>query len=386
MHAGELREQLARWSDAALAELQGIDGDYLLSENPDLLVASLLAKHLPEPVTLRWDQAHQGKVNEIQLEGYDAFDRRPVRSAGLQVVVTVPIEGGGELLSYQASTFSLNPPRGTVTPSGLRLTYEGAVLTPDQLRAGFERHQGDFDRLAAWANADLESHREALSRRLLLQARQLDAALGIPVTARAQAPVPVPARRKTVPLQTRRQQAAFAPEPALDEEIYQDILRAIRHWATSLERSPATAAKFHEEELRDQLLMTLNAYWEGSAGGELFNGRGKTDLLIREGDRNAFVGECKFWGGAKAAARALDQLLGYLVWRDSKAALVVFIKAKRAQEAIASLHEAVAGHPATRLTKPASDPSQRVDYILSADDEGRRVQLAVIPVVLTDQP
>lgn len=137
-----------------------------------------------------------------------------------------------------------------------------------------------------------------------------------------------------------------------------------------------------EEELRDLLLGNLNAYWQGGAGGELFNGSGKTDILIRHGDRNAFIAECKIWHGPKGVADALDQLLGYLVWRDSKAALVMFIKTKDPAATIEKLHAAVNAHPCYAMTKNATTPSSRVDYIITADDEGRRVSLAVFPVVI----
>jgi hypothetical protein len=168
----------------------------------------------------------------------------------------------------------------------------------------------------------------------------------------------------------------------LDEAIYQDVLQAVRAWVNSLERTPGTGAKLEEEELRDLLLGNLNSYWEGAAGGELFNGSGKTDILIRYQDRNVFIAECKVWDGAKVVAAALDQLLGYLVWRDSKAALIVFIRTKIPGATIEKLHTAVGAHPRHVLTKDASDPSKRADYVLTADDEGRRVLLAVIPVVL----
>jgi hypothetical protein len=165
-------------------------------------------------------------------------------------------------------------------------------------------------------------------------------------------------------------------------KLYQDVLNVVRAWATSLERTPTTAAKLDEEELRDLLLGTLNGYWEGAAGGELFNGSGKTDILIREADRNVFIAECKIWRGPKAVADALDQLLSYLVWRDSKAALVMFIMTADPAATIQKLQAAIEAHPTYAITKPATDPSRRTDYILTADDEGRRVSLAVLPVIL----
>ncbi|HZL83384.1 MAG TPA: hypothetical protein VFB98_07885 [Candidatus Deferrimicrobium sp.] len=81
-------------------------------------------------------------------------------------------------------------------------------------------------------------------------------------------------------------------------------------------------------------------------------------------------------------SRTLDQLLSYLVWRDSKAALVVFIKTADPAATITKLHAAVEAHSSYVLTKDATDPSNRVDYIVTADYEGRRVSLAVVPVVI----
>jgi hypothetical protein len=185
-----------------------------------------------------------------------------------------------------------------------------------------------------------------------------------------------------VTLKKRQEQSTFVPEPELGEAIYQDVLDVVRSWATSLERTPSTAAKLHEEELRDLLLGMLNGYWRGAAGGELFNGSGKTDILIREGDRNAFIGECKIWRGPKGIADALDQLLSYLVWRDSKAALVVFIRTADPAATVEKLHAAVEGHPSYVLTKKADNPRSLVEYLFTADAEGRRVALAVVPVVL----
>jgi hypothetical protein len=193
---------------------------------------------------------------------------------------------------------------------------------------------------------------------------------------------PVPARRKQVTLQTRSAQTGFVPEPILEEAVYQDVLGAVRAWATSLERTPGTAAKLDEEELRDLLLGNLNTYWQGGAGGELFNGSGKTDILIRHADRNVFIAECKIWRGPKGVADAIDQLLRYLVWRDSKSALIMFIKTADPAATIEKLPEAVEDHPSYVLTKDSSDPSSRADYIVTADPEGRRISLAVVPVII----
>jgi hypothetical protein len=65
----------------------------------------------------------------------------------------------------------------------------------------------------------------------------------------------------------------------------------------------------------------LNGVFEGQATGETFNFQGKTDILIRAQGKNIFIAECKFWKGEKVFLETIDQLLSYLSWRDSKAAI-----------------------------------------------------------------
>ena len=101
-----------------------------------------------------------------------------------------------------------------------------------------------------------------------------------------------------------------------------------------MERLPITAQKFDEEGIRDIALFILNANYQGEAAGEVFNGAGKTDIMLNYRDRNAFIGEIKFWPGPERFSDAVDQLLSYTVWRDTKAALILLIKDVRATTAI----------------------------------------------------
>lgn len=384
-----LRGRLKR----ALDELAGIDPDVMLTENVDVVVASVLSKHMPSEIKVDWDGATRTPVAEVMTQVRDQFDPEEIYTVpASKVVVSFPITGTTEMLDYQASTFSMSGEYGKVSGGCVVVEIVERTLNADTIRAQVERAKRDIDQRAAWANGDLatfqsaaeQSIRSAFERRKerILNDREVEDALGIPVRTSSTPRPPVPARRAQVTLQARKAQAGFVPEPVLEDAIYQDVLQAVRAWATSLERTPGTAAKLDEEELRDLLLGNLNTYWQGGAGGELFNGSGKTDILIRHGDRNAFIAECKIWHGQKGVADALDQLLRYLVWRDSKAALVMFIQTKDPAATIEKLHTAVEAHPSYALTKNMTDPSSRVDYIITADDEGRRVSLAVFPVVI----
>ena len=87
-------------------------------------------------------------------------------------------------------------------------------------------------------------------------------------------------------------------------------------------------------------LVQLNGAYEGQATGETFNGEGKTDILIRVEGKNIFVAECKFWSGEKAFLATIDQLLSYLCWRDTKAAVVVFNRNAGFSAVLAKIAEA----------------------------------------------
>lgn len=80
---------------------------------------------------------------------------------------------------------------------------------------------------------------------------------------------------------------AFVPEPALSEKEYENILSIMRGMVRVMERSPNAFRNHEEEDLRWHFLIQLNGQYEGRASGETFNYNGKTDILIRENDRNA---------------------------------------------------------------------------------------------------
>lgn len=62
-----------------------------------------------------------------------------------------------------------------------------------------------------------------------------------------------------------------------------------------IERSPDAFRAMNKEALRQHFLVQLNGQFEGKATGETFNIFGKTDILLREGDRNVLITECKCW-------------------------------------------------------------------------------------------
>lgn len=140
----------------------------------------------------------------------------------------------------------------------------------------------------------------------------------------------------------------------------------LAHWGRSLERFPRLAAKCNEEELRDLAITVLNTHNVGLVGGETFNGHGKTDILVREDDRNVLIAEAKVWRGPKSVADALDQVLGYAVWRDRYVALIVFIRGNNAIDKTATALQALQAHPRWRESDHASGSAElRTDHVFA---------------------
>jgi hypothetical protein len=92
-------------------------------------------------------------------------------------------------------------------------------------------------------------------------------------------------------------------------------------------------------------LVQLNGHYQGGASGETFNFEGKTDILIRVDSKNIFIAECKFWDGPKSLSDAIDQLLGYATWRDSKLAIVLLYRGQNFTTTLAKVSPTVLGHP-----------------------------------------
>lgn len=181
-----------------------------------------------------------------------------------------------------------------------------------------------------------------------LDNNQTLASLGVPIKKREDLPqtyaIPTSQARKSIITRPIATTSEFKPEPALDQSIYHEILQTIHDVGKVFERYPSTYSSKKEEDLRDHLLLYLEPRYEGSATGETFNKTGKTDILIRYQNSNVFIAECKFWQGQKHYLDAITQLLGYLTWRDSKAAVVIFVRNKEFSSVLQIAEEVTPSH------------------------------------------
>lgn len=329
---------------------------YLLA-CPNLQVGSMAV----EPSEVQIDMTP--RFDDDPLDRWHHFDhhtlgrsrsRRPERHLvpGHEVAFAIPFVGSPEVFQCEPSQFKSTHPKGIVKDGELRLVYR-MTDTDTPVRPRFDRDlaeieewlgwlKGDVDRgndrICTWAKNELEARQKRLAA-----TDDLVGSLGLPIRRRADAPavhqIP-PVRRKAIV-----HPAPGVRDPYIEMAEYETILGIMRSLVSVMERSPRSFAGLDETVLRDFLLMTLNGQYDGAAMAEAFNGNGKTDILVRVGDRNVFIAECKFWSGPKSLAKAIDQLLGYTCWRDTKIAVVLFNRSRNFSRVLAQAAGVLKAHP-----------------------------------------
>jgi hypothetical protein len=127
-----------------------------------------------------------------------------------------------------------------------------------------------------------------------------------------------------------------------------DILEIVDNQGIQFEKTPVSYKPLGENALRDIILTTLNSIFAGSATGETFSYRGKTDIYLRIDKGNILIFECKFWGGQKLYQETIDQLLRYLTWRQNFGVIISFVRQKDFSKILSSTPTVVQSHPSYR--------------------------------------
>jgi hypothetical protein len=368
--------------------------DYLISE---YAISCPVLRHgegtstEPEPVDLPAYSPMPGMV-------FGSRGRLPYAITATRRTFIIPFDGDKEVFYRRPNPFRNSElPDAEIRTGEVRITWQQADRdTPDpgQINAFVTKQVGALQfyldqsatqlnmfnrelgaqaaRLVAARKQRVELDREVSARLLYPLNRRPDAAqYQFPLTRRPLVPRPRPSA------------APGKPEYELADAAFEDVLKVLRHSRNALERSPSLTAQLHEEQIRFILLVSLNAVFEGLAGGEVFNHKGKTDILIRMEDTNVFVGECKIWTGPSDFTKAISQLLNDLTWRDTKGTLLLFIRNLNVTAVISKAVKAIQDHPNHVATRPASDPADRHGFVLHANgDPEKKLHLAFLPFAL----
>jgi hypothetical protein len=404
---GYLSEWLRFRGAQAQEAVEQFSPDTVLSTpEPDVL-ERLLEQFEVTPLHLHADKRHivggvQDSRVDVSRDPLRAVDdrSRPALVPGTRIDLAIPFDGEPELFDLRPNTFTTRCPRGEVRGREVVIRFEAPsdVLEAERVK---QQLDADFTDLLQWVgfssseceqfNVNLRpAIKASLSRRRqkVLSDRNLEAYLQIPVLRRSDASpilaMPVPKRR---PVLVQPAGRSFTPDPGISSEDYAAILGAIRAWAAAVERQPRSSSAMDEEAHRNVLLMVLNNQF-GASGGEMFSGNGKTDILIQQGPGAVFIAECKFWAGSKGFDEALEQLLGYLVWRDTKSALILLIREKDVTAVCQKAQARIRSHKRFKRTQQVG--GGEVFTLHHEDDTNREIEVGLIfvpvPTAERDKP
>lgn len=356
-----------------IAEVEQYDRDYILGVDVGQLVAHLWQKYRFEVPVIHFDR----KVIVDHGES----------GRGVYVRVSFPFEGSREALHMRPMTYQGGCLDGNVSAIDIEVTYNG----PDSsvILAKMQREQQAtelalkflgvalklFDNeLQGQARLAIEQKREIFERN-----KRIVDGLGIPKLTREGSPptYPAPEVRRKPPI-TLPPVIDQPSDPTVEIAEYEHILEIILSMVKTMERSPATFASMGEESIRDIILVNLNGHYKGQATGETFNANGKTDILIRVKDSNIFIAECKFWEGEKSYLGAIDQLLGYVTWRDTKTAIILFSRRKDFSAVLNQIPEITKSHHHYRCSEPYPSETGFRFIFSNASDSAKKLWLTVV--------
>lgn len=386
----------------AMADLKSTNENIILGKSVDDLVSELLNKYALNVPELNEDGTwvDEKEVNiEVPVQEIDfvyAGRRGGTRTVTSHVVsFHVPFEGDGTLFQISPSSRTIPGPAADIDRQEIVISVSTNQKTHEQVKQEYNQTVQSIKQHLSTLKNDLRSvgtqietsARAYIQQRKaqILQSKNLVASLGFPMKRRADAPMTYRApevRRKVTPISPQTM-PPFKPEPALEEAEYQHILNVMDNMTKVMERSPSAFRNMEEEDIRHQFLVQLNGQYEGQATGETFNFSGKTDILIRSDGKNIFIAECKFWRGEKSFLETVNQLLSYLTWRDSKAAIIIFNKNKNLSGVLSAIKSAMEQHP-NKKRGPKIEGETRFRYIMhSPSDINREI---IVTIMIYDIP
>jgi hypothetical protein len=339
---GSLYAALEAHMEKARQKVDDISREKFLASSDELIFEHVKADLFVHALVLHEDaKSMKDEETQIQVQSFlrDGFIQVP----GVKVIISIPYTGDSNLWTLRPSSSSSVSPYGNVKRSRgendgiLDIVIEQAASDPqEKIKNELDRNLGHLRDYIANQKLEIDAANTRLDpiiRKAINERREklgkhdeIVKMLGIPLERKEGVPSlkPIVLEKKIIkPLPSAPKEVT---EYGISDADYEHILAVIRHEGATFESTPKTYKSMGETDLRNILLAHLNGHYKGDATGETFRGEGKTDIRIEFENRAAFVAECKLWRGPKELIDAVEQMLGYLTWRDYKCALVVFNK------------------------------------------------------------
>lgn len=330
------------------SQIDRLSNDTIMGNDLAILCHNIYEQHKIVPVEILPEDEGRRDISQAKIKRtpYYPGSRNEVISVtvdGLLLRCFFPFRGSAELFYCQGSTFDYAPyPEIDVEQNYFVLEFQYALQEASE--SGWEervakdkaRDLASIQNGLNYVNKDVHHFDEGLKPQILkwLEEKRKKVEIyykaaklvDVSVNKKADGCCNIAVVRRIVPIAH-----TYTPQEvsySITSSNYNEIMAAIKHTASSMEQTPRSYRSMEEEDLRNVLLASLNGTFQGDAKGEAFRGAGKTDIVIEAKDRAAFVAECKMWTGESEVEKALQQLDGYLTWRDCKTALIFFVRRK----------------------------------------------------------
>ncbi len=349
-------------TDKIKSEIESKGKEYILGVDEEEFKAYLINHYSLEPLTIDYDSetVDEPTVSKEWVE--DRFYREKYQTEVFSFTIRYKFTGSSVLFRVQPSTWTMTSADIYVNEQNNTVSFSFKLYKKDPEE--FKRTKSDFQRSAFTnlgnTNQVATSWMQSLSgtvnslfqqqKNKYLQENDFFTAINVKVNKDTTSVFTAPTiKKKVIPQPSVSKHKEFSSEPMMAKEMYDDILKVIYDLGKSMEKKPSTYKDKDEEGIRDQFLLVLETRYDSTtASGETFNRGGKTDIILKysKDGSNLFVAECKFWHGASEFHKAISQLFDrYLTWRDSKAALMLFVTNKDFTSVIDTITKETPNHP-----------------------------------------
>lgn len=374
--------------------IKKLDDEYVLNVSENQYIDYLIEKYKIECPVVQFDKPVLDKKKMLVSVEYLPYQFKFAANEVIEKTVyklCIPFSGDVELLRYRPSTVLLGG-WGQFVISGHEICKDILDTNNDgeSVKRECQSNMKTLKDMMGYLERDIERINQTMPQFIrqafvgrkerIKKENDVVASIGIPLRSNNTPntfSVPTLIRRFEKPIVNNpREKKSLTPTMA--DDVYQDILSAINTIGQNIERNPKMIESQDEETIRGHFVAQLSAsFMSCSSTGESFNHEGKTDIMVKHGDDILFIAECKIWKGAKKLHEAIDQLLRYLTWRDSKTALLIFNKDTNIQTIVDSIQESITSHPNfVRLVKQSN--KGWFDYVFHLTNSTDEIKMAVI--------
>ena len=371
--------------------------EQIRQENEDVIIAELICECETSVPIIDFDDVSRLDPAEIRVPSKEfPPEIKPARGEYHTIwchYFSIPYSDPMDLLRFRPNNImECDPPDVTGFKNEIEFDIHVFYNTPEELNSKFneiiEKLKYYFESLVLNLkefNVSLPHKIKDLyeARKLVLNTQaSLVRSMNVPLKQKTVVSlafsIPAPKMREKINLKSSNHIKQII-EPVLSDSNYFNICKIINDVGKNFERMPSIYIGKSEPDLRDFILFVIDPNFEiGSASGETFNKGGKTDILLRYDSSVVFVAECKFWAGMKEHFKTIDQLIGYLTWRDTKTAIVLFVAQKKIANVLSTIRDETKVHPnfVSALENTAENWFNFVFHL--PGDTGRKFALATL--------